>query len=147
GGRVARLPRPFDRPAAGVEKDLAGSQHEGGGGGRRGGREQPRHQQGDQQRPEPPDHTESPPERYAAPIIDTSCATASSRGANGPGRKCGDCSPRCTDSQAAQSCRLVMSQNSTAPGAPAAAAEGSVSHEHSTQVRPGASGTIRCVIT
>ena len=38
-------------------------------------------------------------------------------GANGPGRKCGDCSPRWTDSQAAQSCRLVMSQNSTAPGA------------------------------
>ena len=49
-------------------------------------------------------------------------------GANGPGRKCGLSSPRCTDSHAAQSCWLVMSQNSTAPGAPDAAdAAGSAS--------------------
>ena len=51
----------------------------------------------------------------------TSCITASSLGANGPGRKCGLARPRCTDSQAAQSCRLVRSQNSTAPGAATAA--------------------------
>ena len=80
----------------------------------------------------------------------TSCATASSLGANGPGRKCGLASPRCTDSQAAQSCRLVMSQNSTAPGGLRHRAVGA-GQRPATSTRPrsgpGASGTIRCVIT
>ena len=50
-------------------------------------------------------------------MVRTRCATASSLGANGPGLKCGLASPRCTDSHAAQSCLLVMSQKSTAPRA------------------------------
>ena len=33
---------------------------------------------------------------------------------SGPGEASGEASPRCTDSQAAQSCRLVRSQKSTA---------------------------------
>ena len=67
----------------------------------------------------------------------TRCATASSLGANGPGRKCGLARPRCTDSQAAQSCRFVMSQNSTAPAASGADAVG-VGHHQPGALDPGA---------
>ena len=47
-------------------------------------------------------------------MVVTNEYTASSAGDSGPGEACGEASPRCTDSHAAQSCLLVMSQKSTA---------------------------------
>ena len=83
-------------------------------------------------------------------MVVTNEYTASSSGASGPGEACGEDSPRCTDSHAAQSCRLVMSQNSTAyPGSKSgwATASGANAQVHSIRVRSAATGISRCVIT
>ena len=58
--------------------------------------------------------------------------------------------PRCTDSQAAQSWRLVRSQKSTAYAGSkpsASAASRGKAHEQRIRVRSGVSGTSRWVIT
>src|SRR5262249_13725516 len=82
---------------------------------------------------------------YSRAIVVTHWYTASSRVARGPGRKCGVCTPRWTDSQAAQSSRLVTSQKSTAYDG--SATPGGKYHERSMWVRPGARGVSRWVIT
>ena len=66
--------------------------------------------------------------------------TASSESLRRPGTKCGEATPRCTDSTAAQSCRFVRSQKSTAnegsnPGR--CMASGGNSHSQTTLVRDG----------
>ena len=68
----------------------------------------------------------------------------------GPGTHVGEARPRCTDSQAPQSCLLVRSQKSTAydgsnPGRSAAALGNA--HVHSMRVAVGDSGVSRCDIT
>src|SRR5256885_11922371 len=83
--------------------------------------------------------------RYTRAMRVTHWYTASSLAASGPGRKCGLDTPRCTDSQAAQSSRLVTSQKSTAYEV--SLTPGGNSHVHSMLVRPGPIGSSRCVIT
>src|SRR5690606_32559362 len=68
----------------------------------------------------------------------------------GPGRYPLLETPRCTASHADQSCRLVMSQKSTAyegSNPSGSKASGGHSHAHSIHVSSGPSGVIRWVIT